>query len=686
MKKSFLLKFAAILIFTALLFTGCGNTSGTGGGYDPNPKSGYENDPDKPDDNSGQSKKDGKDDKGDQGTQENNDDNGSVSANNLTDTTWFFEKFKYDDNTCTHEHKTASSNTENSDDSNQTYYLVETYTENKTATIDKEIQTRHYFHVDKDNNVYFGKMQWEESYTKTWVDKIEVYSSGDRYRSVVEGSVNKQVTYTGDKIYDTFAIGKVENMYGNLAFTFTYLNNSDTDYTSSETFKPILRKYLSVYENTAQDKNDYMHYYGFLNDRNYVIPTLNGSTLNLEYESKTEYCSLKTPEDKICNTPINNKSYSVWTKTDLKDEMLDVAKIIKTEDSIKDKEFVKVESEYKMKSDLAFDDSYNYYKYYSFESDEYNRQWLNYWGFDYFYLDDSDFKKAKYAVSLYKDKYYLEINNDGNKDVFEFKEAEEGKEQVFNEFTTISMYDQESFKVYDKIIRKADSIYNSNKFKGNTYQYQKDFIAGKEWYKQAGIWKTEDTTILECTGIEDYRPTGRKGNQNYKLFNSEIEKVVVISADKYLIILKDSSYLLEDKKDKTLEITDSTNSKITITFDNRFGYKADKVVEVVLNFENDKVKFPAFESTDNTYKLPKAMTVAQLGALYAKVANLASNMEAVVSYTDKGEAIQYLKIDDLETKTVYIYSAVRTQASYGAGEEIDEYLTGDEPKLDQPGT
>ena len=39
-----------------------------------------------------------------------------------------------------------------------------------------------------------------------------------------------------------------------------------------------------------------------------------------------------------------------------------------------------------------------------------------------------------------------------------------------------------------------------------------------------------------------------------------------------------------------------------------------------------------------------------------------------------------------ETKTVYIYSAVRTQASYGAGEEIDEYLTGDEPKLDQPGT
>ena len=290
MKKSFLLKFAAILIFTALLFTGCGNTSGTGGGYDPNPKSGYENDPDKPGDNSGQSKKDGKDDKRDQGTQENNDDNGSVSANNLTDTTWFFEKFKNDDNTCTHEHKTASGNSEGSDGSNQTSYLVETYTENKTATIDKEIQTRHYFHVDKDNNVYFGKMQWEESYTKTWVDKIEVYSSGDRYRSVVEGSVNKQVTYTGDKIYDTFAIGKVENMYGNLAFTFTYLNNSDTDYTSSETFKPVLRKYLSVYENTAQDKNDYMHYYGFLNDRNYVIPTLNGSTLNLFLSIQNKIC------------------------------------------------------------------------------------------------------------------------------------------------------------------------------------------------------------------------------------------------------------------------------------------------------------------------------------------------------------------------------------------------------------
>ena len=173
MKKSFLLKFAAILIFTALLFTGCGNASGTGGGYDPNPKSGYENNPDK----SGY--------KEDQDAQGNNDDNDSDSISNLADTTWFFEKFKNDDNTCTHEHKTASGNSESSGGSNQTNYLVETYTENKTATIDKEIQTRHYFHVDKDNNVYFGKMQWEESYTKTWVDKIEVYSSGDRYRSVV---------------------------------------------------------------------------------------------------------------------------------------------------------------------------------------------------------------------------------------------------------------------------------------------------------------------------------------------------------------------------------------------------------------------------------------------------------------------------------------------------------------------
>ena len=434
-----------------------------------------------------------------------------------------------------------------------------------------------------------------------------------------------------------------------------------------------------------------MHSYGFLNDRNYVFATKDGSTLNLEYNVKTDYCKLTAPDGSLCNNPITNKSSSIWTKTDLKNEMIDVAEVIKAEDSIKDKEFVKenLSPSYNTSMELITEKlAYTInatVDHYGFEAEEYNSQTLKYWGNDYFYLDDSNLTKAKYVVSKYDGKYYLVLNTTSGKEKYEFKKTEDGKEQDFTKFTEINN-SLTSYEVTNKIIKSADSIYSSDKFKGNTYQYQKDFIANKEWYKQAGIWKDTAGKTLECTGLETSNTAGRKGYQNYTLFDSKLENVGKIGDDKYLILLNDTSYILEDKKDKTIEITDSENNKTTLTFDSRYGYNADNITDVVLNFENDKVKFPAFESSGSTYKLPKAMTIAELKALYARVAALSNKQEAVISYTDKGDAITATTIGSLENTTLYLYSKTLESQQYGDKVDIDEYLTGDEPELEAPKT
>lgn len=709
MKKTFsltrLIKFAAIIAFAAMLFTGCENPSG--GDSSGSPDSGYQDGQDEPGGQGGQGGIGGQGGQGGQGGiggqggqggqggggQGGNGD--EKSTNTLTNTTWLFEKFDIGNNTCTKEHKTSSGGTGGQDDPHVTIHtIVKEHTESRSESKTDEIRYQQYFHVDKDNNVYLGTIKWVDSYTRTWEVKIQERDDGKLLESVVDGSetITSSIPESSiKKTYDTYAIGKVESEGSNLKFTFTYLNNSIEDPTSYEKIKPVTGKYLSVYENTANDKNDNMHYYGFLNDRGYVVATKSGSSLNLEYAVKTEYCKNKAPDGSLCSNPITNKSSSVWTKTDLKDEMLDVAEVIKGEDSVKGKEFIKenlsnsLGSNYEtitVKVPYSIDDAVYHY---GFEADEYYSQTLKYWGYDYCYFDDSNLKKSKYAVSKYDGKYYLVANFTSGKEKYEFQKAEDGKDQDFTKFTGINNSLQ-TYVVTDKLIKSEDSIYSCDKFKGNTYQYQKDFIANKEWYKQAGIWKDTSENKLECTGLEKYNTNGRKGYQIYKLFGKELKNVGIIGDDKYLILLNDTSYILEDKKDKTIEITDSENNKTTLTFDSRYGYNADNITDVVLNFENDKVKFPAFESSGSTYKLPKAMTIAELKVLYAKVAALSNKQEAVASYTDKGEAITATTIGSLENTTLYLYSKTLESQQYGDTVNIDEYLTGDEPELEAPKT
>ena len=321
------------------------------------------------------------------------------------------------------------------------------------------------------------------------------------------------------------------------------------------------------------------------------------------------------------------------------------------------------------------------YGYYCFKENEVVSSAVNYWGHDYFYFNDADIsdKLHKFVISKYDGKYYLAVNN-YSVNAYEFKKADEGKEQEFKEFKEIdNQYSPRSYKLVDKVIKSDSSIYDSDKLKGNKYKYQKDFVEGKEWYKQAGLWSDSDDRKLECTGLEQYGT--RKNYQKYKLFGKTVGKIGLISTDKYIIPIEDESYILEDNKDKTIKLTDQENNSYTLTFQSRLGYNPENLVDVVLNFENTEVKFPAFESKDSTYKLPQNMSVAELKALYKKVAGISRDKDAVVSYTDKGQAVTETYIQDLTTKTLYLYAGNQTSSNNDVN--IDEYLTGDEPELNK---
>ena len=693
MKKTFSLtrffKFAAIITFSAMLFAGCG--SPTGGDNHDNNTTEHQGEPGG---NGGQGGQGGQGGPGGQGGQGGPGGNSSLEQNTLTDTTWFYKDNTVELNACTHEHKTESGNGgSNPENPHVTIHtVVREYDEDQNESKERYLQTQYYLHVDKNNNAYVGKVQWYETFSRTWKDHVKVYDNGYEQRTEIEGSSNKTITQSGDKVYETFAVGKVKETSQGLEFTFDYSNTfkreQDTynpyDPTSTDTFTlpKLLNCYASVYENTKTDQNDNLHNFGLLNERNYVTATNKGSSLELVYKVETKTCNLKTPSDTICGNIITNKSYSTWTKTDFKEEMLDIPEIVDSE-KIKDKEFIEVSDKYSLRtySELTEDYEDATYGYYCFKENEVVSSAVNYWGHDYFFINDDDLSDNahKFVISEYDGKYYLAVNN-YSVNAYEFKKADEGKEQGFKEFKEIdNQYSPRSYKLVDKVIKSDSSIYDSDKLKGNKYQYQKDFIKGKEWYKQAALWSDSDERKLECKELEKYGK--RKGYQKYELFGKTVNKIALISNDKYIIPIGDESYILEDKKDETIKLTDQENNSYTLTFQSRLGYNAENLVDVVLNFENTEVKFPVFESKDSTYKLPQNMSVAELKALYKKVAGISRNKDAVVSYTDKGQAVTETYIKDLTSKTLYLYAG--NQTSYNNDVNIDDYLTGDEPELNK---
>ena len=64
-----------------------------------------------------------------------------------------------------------------------------------------------------------------------------------------------------------------------------------------------------------------------------------------------------------------------------------------------------------------------------------------------------------------------------------------------------------------------------------------------------------------------------------------------------------------------------------------------------------------------------------------KKVGISRDKDAVVSYTDKGQAVTETYIHDLTTKTLYLYAGNQTSSNNDVN--IDAYLTGDEPELNK---
>ena len=48
-----------------------------------------------------------------------------------------------------------------------------------------------------------------ETFSRTWKDHVKEYDNGYEQRTEIEGSSNKTIPKRGDKVYETFAVGKV---------------------------------------------------------------------------------------------------------------------------------------------------------------------------------------------------------------------------------------------------------------------------------------------------------------------------------------------------------------------------------------------------------------------------------------------------------------------------------------------
>ena len=629
MKKIFSLKtrflrFGAIFLIAAFAFTSCGSPSGGGSGdefpyggdingYPAGPGGQGQGGPG----GQGQGGSGGQGQAGNQGGQQQGPGGGGYTSDvSLTNTTWLFEKLEQEDNYCTDEHKTGSSSDDDVENTNvQTLTTIEEWTEDKNETVNNETKTKYYMHIDKDNKVYVGTMLWKESYTRSVKVKKERLSDGSVYSTEIEGTEKITKTNTGNKVYRPFAIGRLEKD-SDLSFTFDYTNNneeapkfsnsgSNSSYypyadpydvsaqtsDNSADFPEIVKRFLTIYRDTENTKNDKLHYMGLLNPRGYVVATKNGSTLKLEYNEAESRCEQLTPEGYPCGNVFYNKQYSVWSATELKEEMLHVAELVKDETLLKDKEFVEFFDEYIVK-----DTEYNQpiipvYDYFKFGADTVLRSSVNYLGNGYFCVNDpsttnySDNPENTYVISKDNGKYFLATyiyTKNYNKNaggftytVYDFT-AEEGKEPDFNKFN----YSDSSYVVNDKFIKAADLIYDNPDFFGqNEYQDQPDFVDGKEWYKQVAVWKDANGNKFECTGITTWEYyEERKGMQEYELTlgdaSGEVQNIAALSEDNYLILLDEKSVLLKDNKDQTIEITDGEN-KYTLTYDSRFGYAED---------------------------------------------------------------------------------------------------------------
>lgn len=659
MKKKSGIMPAAILLFAAFLLTGCPQPGG-GGGY---PGSSIINvdphDLSVPDDEPGENTQN--DSSGEQQTTKPNDQENQSSDEEdtetpfartvLTNTTWYFEKSDYTDNSCEREHYQTTQNPDDGQSGEQGSYteptIVSTSTEDKSRNYDTPY-SKYYLHVDSNNNAFFGVVSWDERGTEYWKEETITYSNGQIAKDEVENSYRKVISYSGDKTFTPAARGTVQQNQEDstkLSFNFPYANivinaNSNTGdkkdmYLSVNTVESglLTTKLIKNSEGQGYDK---------------VTPTINNNKLRLVYFVKSYTCGQLAPDGiNKCGNTYSDDYYTIWEKADFSEAML-TADIVKDKESIRNKVF--------MKKDETFTAG-NSYDYYCFYKDGFIKvkDLYEFWGNDTFVEtnETSSSNKKAYIVSQKNGKYYLNIKDDDS-NFYCFTDAAENATQDFSEYYSEN-YSEKTYYKSISAIPYTDRLLKNNKLEGNKYKYKKGFEPGKIWYEQAATWSDTDGNKLECTGIS------AEELQTYALTldgaATEIKDIAKAADDKYIILLEAKSVILQDKKDGTIIIKDG-DKQYTLNYASRYGYKDDDFVEIDLTFENTEAKFADFDHNGSNYKLPKTITVNKLRELYKALPEIKTakvGFDYLAFDKKDGSLIaDTVKAAELNPKTLYI--------------------------------
>lgn len=665
MKKKLGIMPAAILLFAAFLLTGCPQPGG-GGGYPGSSVIDYKahdlSDPSNDPRENGQNNQENNNDGQNQTPPPKNNTDGESTGNEetttafaatlITNTTWYFEKADCTDNSCERDHYTETQNPDGQSSGQESSYTEPTIVSTNIEDKSKEYDTptsKLYLHVDNNNNAFFGAVSWNERGTEYWKEKTITYSDGKTSKEEVEGSYRKVISSSGEKTFTPYARGTVKQNPTDskkILFDFPYANmiigNPSDPSDKSNMYLSVnsLGKYLGTTKLVKNSKGE-----GYDD----VTPSINNNKLKLVYFVQTYTCKQKAPDGiNICGNTYSDDYYTIWEKAEFSEAML-TADIVKNEESLKNKVFMKKNETFTAE---------NSYDYYCFYKDGFIKvkDFYEYWGNDIFVesKNSSSEDKKTYIVSHKNGKYYLNIKDDSY--LYYFTDAAENAKQDFSEYY---YKDSSSEKIYYKSISAipyTDRLVKNNELKGNKYKYKKDFVSGKIWYEQAASWSDSNGNKLECTNISSNNEI-----QTYALTLDgtavEIKDIAKESDDKYIILLEAKSVVLEDKKDGTIIIKDGTN-QYTLNYESRYGYKDDDFVEIDLTFENADTKLTDFDFEGSKYKLPKTTSIEELRKMYEAIPEVKKQKVGFgyVAFDKKDGTIiaDSVKVQELDPKTLYI--------------------------------